>query len=384
MGRRAGSGACGCVVGGLWTDPGASPTRGVADGADHPARLIASGARPIRPERREGTCRGPHDPSARRVAHRAVRRPGRSRASSPQGRFADEAAVLDGRALGASAPTASTCSSSSRARRPRSSTSTWGSAAASSSATRPRRTPRGAIRLRLESDTAWADLRGPTICELLDRAGRDRVIARLGPDLLARRRDVTAVRTRVTRSRVAIGALVMDQQLFNGVGNAFAPSCSSVGACDRGPRGRRGARGVRRAVGGGAPAPRRRAADRPGVHGGPGRPPPGPEARRRAPPAAGGRGVRVRRGPGAGTRDVRVQARGAALPSVRHGDPHRTSSPDATSTGARPASRPASDGSNEASAGWARPARRPEVPRPRPGARRGVWRAGGPWPSPRT
>ena len=47
------------------------------------------------------------------------------------------------------------------------------------------------------------------------------MIARLGPDLLARRRDVTAVRTRVTRSRMAVGALLMDQRLFNGVGNAF-------------------------------------------------------------------------------------------------------------------------------------------------------------------
>ena len=143
------------------------------------------------------------------------------RASSPQGRFTDEAAVLDGRVLervrphgkhlfvefaGSDAPIVHVH---------------LGLGGRFVVGDAPAPAPRGAIRLRLESETAWADLRGPTICELVDRAGRDRVIARLGPDLLARRRDVTAVRTRVTRSRMAIGALLMDQRFFNGVGNAF-------------------------------------------------------------------------------------------------------------------------------------------------------------------
>ncbi|MDO9457641.1 DNA-formamidopyrimidine glycosylase family protein, partial [Nocardioides sp.] len=41
---------------------------------------------------------------------------------------------------------------------------------------------RGALRLRLVADDAWADLRGPTACELLDDGGRDVLLARLGPD----------------------------------------------------------------------------------------------------------------------------------------------------------------------------------------------------------
>jgi endonuclease-8 len=143
------------------------------------------------------------------------------RASSPQGRFTDEAAIIDGRVLervrphgkhlfvefaGSGAPIVHVH---------------LGLGGRFVVGDAPAPAPRGAIRLRLESDTSWADLRGPTICALIDRAGRDRVIARLGPDLLARRRDVSAVRKRVSRSRMAIGALVMDQQLFNGVGNAF-------------------------------------------------------------------------------------------------------------------------------------------------------------------
>lgn len=143
------------------------------------------------------------------------------RASSPQGRFVDEAAVLDGRVLervrphgkhlfiefaGSDGPIVHVH---------------LGLGGRFVVGDAPVPAERGAIRLRLTSETAWADLRGPTICELVDRAGRNRVIVRLGPDLLARRRDVTAVRTRVLRSRVAIGALVMDQQVFNGIGNAF-------------------------------------------------------------------------------------------------------------------------------------------------------------------
>ena len=142
-------------------------------------------------------------------------------ASSPQGRFANEAAILDGRALDRVRPHGKHLFAEFAGPDCPIVHVHLGLGGRIVVGDAPAPAPRGAIRLRLESETAWADLRGPTICELLDRAGRDRVIARLGPDLLARRRDVTAVRTRIMRSRAPIGALVMDQQLFNGVGNAF-------------------------------------------------------------------------------------------------------------------------------------------------------------------
>lgn len=143
------------------------------------------------------------------------------RASSPQGRFADEAGILDGRRMeraraygkhlfvefaGSDVPIVHVH---------------LGLGGRFVVGDAPAPAPRGAIRLRIEAEAAWADLRGPTICELLDRAGRDRVVTRLGPDLLGRRRDVTAVRARVTRSRMPVGALLMDQRFFNGVGNAY-------------------------------------------------------------------------------------------------------------------------------------------------------------------
>ena len=46
----------------------------------------------------------------------------------------------------------------------------------------PAQDPRGALRLRLENDSSWADLRGPTACELITPIERDVILARLGPD----------------------------------------------------------------------------------------------------------------------------------------------------------------------------------------------------------
>jgi len=81
--------------------------------------------------------------------------------------------------------------------------------------------PRGAVRLRLENDRWYADLRGPTACNLLDDAGREAILARLGPDPLRRDADVERFLTRVTTSRTPIGVLLMDQSVIAGVGNIY-------------------------------------------------------------------------------------------------------------------------------------------------------------------
>ena len=46
----------------------------------------------------------------------------------------------------------------------------------------PAPAPVGAARLRLQNDTAYADLRGAILCNLVGRAKRDAVIGSLGPD----------------------------------------------------------------------------------------------------------------------------------------------------------------------------------------------------------
>jgi endonuclease-8 len=47
----------------------------------------------------------------------------------------------------------------------------------------PAQDPRGALRLRIQNDTTWADLRGPTACELITPLERDVIIARPGTGL---------------------------------------------------------------------------------------------------------------------------------------------------------------------------------------------------------
>lgn len=81
--------------------------------------------------------------------------------------------------------------------------------------------PRGAIRLRLVTDNAWAELRGATACEVITEAERAQLLNRLGPDPLRPRADVAQVRSRLARSRTPLGAALMDQTVLAGVGNAF-------------------------------------------------------------------------------------------------------------------------------------------------------------------
>ncbi len=81
--------------------------------------------------------------------------------------------------------------------------------------------PVGQVRLRLATDTAYADLRGATVCELLSRAERDVVVARSGPDPLRADADPGIAWERIRRSKAPIGGLLMDQTVLAGVGNVY-------------------------------------------------------------------------------------------------------------------------------------------------------------------
>ena len=85
----------------------------------------------------------------------------------------------------------------------------------------PAPAPVGAVRLRLVGERWYADLRGPTACDVLDPAGRDAILARLGPDPLRRDADPELFRRRVGASRSAIAGLLMDQAVLAGVGNIY-------------------------------------------------------------------------------------------------------------------------------------------------------------------
>lgn len=79
----------------------------------------------------------------------------------------------------------------------------------------------GAVRWRLENEGAWADLSGPAICEVIDPEGFDAVLDRLGPDPLRPDADTGRAWQRVRRSKQPIALLLMDQKVFAGVGNIF-------------------------------------------------------------------------------------------------------------------------------------------------------------------
>ena len=85
--------------------------------------------------------------------------------------------------------------------------------------------PRGALRMRWEADGpdgdgAWTDLRGATACDVLTEPEVATILDRLGPDPL-RRSDPGRALARISRSRVLIGALLMDQAVLAGVGNVY-------------------------------------------------------------------------------------------------------------------------------------------------------------------
>ena len=81
--------------------------------------------------------------------------------------------------------------------------------------------PRGAVRLRLAAGSAYADLRGAITCELVDLARRDAVLAALGPDPLDPDADPTRAWRRIHASSRTIGDLLMDQAVIAGVGNVY-------------------------------------------------------------------------------------------------------------------------------------------------------------------
>ncbi|HEY4005435.1 MAG TPA: zinc finger domain-containing protein [Pseudonocardia sp.] len=85
----------------------------------------------------------------------------------------------------------------------------------------PAEAPRGQVRMRLVGATHFADLRGPTACELLTDAEALAVRARLGADPLRRDADPEQAWQRLSRSRTSVAAQLMDQKIISGVGNVY-------------------------------------------------------------------------------------------------------------------------------------------------------------------
>lgn len=83
--------------------------------------------------------------------------------------------------------------------------------------------PVGAVRVRLLTGTAVADLRGPTACEVFDPQQVEKLLAKLGPDPMhdASRKAENRFVQRVLKSSTPIGLQLMDQSVVAGIGNIY-------------------------------------------------------------------------------------------------------------------------------------------------------------------
>ncbi|WP_103500248.1 MULTISPECIES: Fpg/Nei family DNA glycosylase [Streptomyces] len=155
------------------------------------------------------------------------------RAASPQGRFADGAALIDGHRLTAAeahgkhlflgfdaapADGTGTPATGRGTRWVHIHLGLYGKVTFGTGEPPP---PRGQVRLRLASDGHWAELRGPNTCELITRGEKQQLHQRLGPDPLRDDADPAVAYDRLTRSSVAVAALLLDQKIIAGVGNVY-------------------------------------------------------------------------------------------------------------------------------------------------------------------
>jgi endonuclease-8 len=81
--------------------------------------------------------------------------------------------------------------------------------------------PVGEVRLRVHDGSTAADLRAATLCQLATDEERLAVLARLGPDPLRPDSDPELAWARISRSDRPIGDLLLDQKIIAGAGNVY-------------------------------------------------------------------------------------------------------------------------------------------------------------------
>ncbi|WP_282794742.1 DNA-formamidopyrimidine glycosylase family protein [Streptomyces sp. CC224B] len=146
----------------------------------------------------------------------------RVRATSPQGKFSDSAALVDGHPL-------TTAEAHGKHLFLGFAETGWihihlGLFGKYTLGDTPAPPPTDTVRLRLANDTHYSDLRGPTTCALITDGEKRDIHARLGPDPLrppGGENDPDKAWRRVSRSRTTIAALLMDQKVVAGVGNVY-------------------------------------------------------------------------------------------------------------------------------------------------------------------
>jgi endonuclease-8 len=141
------------------------------------------------------------------------------RASSPQGRFSDGAAMVDGQVLHAAQAHGKHLFLDFGV-------VGWvhvhlGLFGKADFGTAPAAPAAQTVRLRLTNPAAYMDLRGPSTCGLITDAEKQAIGDRLGPDPLRADADPDRAWARIGRSRTTVAALLMDQKAIAGVGNVY-------------------------------------------------------------------------------------------------------------------------------------------------------------------
>ncbi|MDT4988079.1 MAG: endonuclease [Micromonosporaceae bacterium] len=160
----------------------------------------------------------PEGHTVRRLADRHTELFGGRRvsASSPQGRFADGARLIDGHVLdGTDAYGKHLLHHYSGDRTLHVHLGLYGRFTDGAGAAP---SPVGELRLRLATRRHWLDLRGPAACELLDPPEVKTLLGRLGADPLRADADPDAAYRRLTRSDRPLATLLLDQSIVAGAG----------------------------------------------------------------------------------------------------------------------------------------------------------------------
>jgi endonuclease-8 len=141
------------------------------------------------------------------------------RASSPQGRFEDGAAQLDGRVLTGTEAYGKHLFLA------------WDSGlllyvhlgliGKFRRKPAPIPLPQGEIRLRLATDDVAWDLSGPMTCAVDTRAIRTRLLAKAGPDPLRRDAEPDRFVAGLARRSAPVAVALLDQSLVSGIGNVY-------------------------------------------------------------------------------------------------------------------------------------------------------------------
>lgn len=76
-------------------------------------------------------------------------------------------------------------------------------------------------RMRIRNEMFTSDLTGPTRCELIDNAGRQDKISKLGPDPIHNDAQSENAWVKIHKSSKPIGQLLMDQSIIAGIGNVY-------------------------------------------------------------------------------------------------------------------------------------------------------------------